>query len=116
MPFIRLQTNTPIEESANKRMLRGLSSLVAGMLNKPERYVMVSLETDHRMLFGGSDEPLAYIELKSIGLPGDQTRDYSATLCRFVSRELNISEERIYIEFADAQRHLWGWNAGTFER
>ena len=86
------------------------------MLNKPEPYVMVSVETECDMLFGGNDMPLAYVELKSIGLPGDQTTRYYETLCAFIARELKIPQERVYIEFADVERNLWGWNAKTFQR
>ena len=66
------------------------------------------------MLFAGSNEPLAYLELKSIGLPADKTTQFSATLCDLISTTLSIQSDRIYIEFSDAPRHLWGWNGKTF--
>lgn len=77
---------------------------------------MVSLEHNPNVLFAGSGDPLAYLELKSIGLPQEQTKTISAALCQVISNELGIAQDRIYIEFADAARHMWGWNGGTFER
>jgi phenylpyruvate tautomerase PptA (4-oxalocrotonate tautomerase family) len=88
--------------------------LVAEILGKPEQYVMVVLEKNMDMVFGGSHEPLAYIELKSIGLPEEKTKILSARLTTYLAEKLGVAENRIYIEFANAQRHMWGWNGSTF--
>ena len=32
----------------------------------------------------------------------------------YLSIQTNIDADRIYIEFADAERPMWGWNGGTF--
>ncbi len=114
MPLLKIQTNVEHPEEQRDEMLRQISASVADMLGKPERYVMVSLEINPHMLFAGEDAPLAYLELKSIGLPEDRTRAFSDTLCGLISDHLGIASERIYIEFADAARHMWGWNGGTF--
>ncbi len=114
MPLLRIQTNRPMDASTQKSLISRASLAVADMLGKPERYVMVSIEHNPAMLFGGSDEPLAYLELKSIGLPESGTRDFSQTLATLLNEELGLPADRIYIEFADAPRAMWGWNGGTF--
>ncbi len=114
MPLLKIQTNKVIDETLRKNLIEDASACVAGLLGKPERYVMVSLEHNPGMLFGGSDEPLAYLELKSIGLPESQTRELSSSLCSLLNKALDLPADRIYIEFADAPRHMWGWNGGTF--
>ena len=116
MPLVRLQTNVAVATEARDALLGKLSRLAAELLGKSEDYVMVALETGCDMVFGGTREPLAYMELKSIGLPGDQTTRYSEALCALVAVELALPENRIYIEFSDAERHLWGWNGKTFAR
>ena len=88
--------------------------MVAEQLGKPERYVMTSVETNPTMQFAGNDAPLAYLELKSIGLPESITADVSKALCELVSASTGIASDRIYIEFADAPRKMWGWNGSTF--
>ena len=75
---------------------------------------MLSVETSVPMLFGAKDDPCAYLELKSIGLPGDHTASLSLSLCGLITEELGIPTDRIYIEFANAPRHMWGWNNSTF--
>jgi phenylpyruvate tautomerase PptA (4-oxalocrotonate tautomerase family) len=114
MPFLRIQVNTGLASGQAKDLAAKASALVAGQLGKPERYVMVSVEHNPAMQFAGSDDPLAYLELKSIGLPESATADASRALCELVSTETGVHPERIYIEFSDAPRKMWGWNSGTF--
>ncbi len=89
------------------------SQQVAGALGKPERYVMVSIQASVAMLFGGQGTPLAYLELKSIGLQESQSTELSAMLCQLMN-DYAIPSDRVYIEFTDAPRKMWGWNGGTF--
>ncbi len=114
MPYLRIQTNLTPEPAARKALLETASARVAQALGKPESYVMVALEAGTAMAFAGSDAPLAYLELKSIGLPSESTSDLSRELCALIESALGIPGERVYIEFTDAPRHLWGWNGGTF--
>jgi len=114
MPFLKIQTNTSLPEDTARDLAGRASALVAAQLGKPERYVMVSVETNPVMQFAGSTDPLAYLELKSIGLPESSTGDASRALCELVSVATGIEPERIYIEFSDAPRKMWGWNSSTF--
>lgn len=114
MPLLRLQTNAQLPLEQQRSLLATASRLVAHQLGKPERYVMVSMEHNPAMLFAGEEEPLAYLELKSIGLPADATGSLSLALCELVQEALGISPDRVYIEFSDAAPRMWGWNGGTF--
>jgi phenylpyruvate tautomerase len=114
MPYLLTRTNASISQEGQQKLLARGSELVANALGKPERYVMVSLECNVPMMFDGKDAPCAYLELKSIGLPGDHTAALSQSLCGLINEELDIPTDRIYIEFADAPRHMWGWNGSTF--
>jgi len=112
MPVLKVQTNS--EVSDKKQFKEDATSLLSKILKKPSQYIMIILETNTDMMFAGSEEPLAYAELKSIGLPGNATPYISAELCSFLERELKVPQNRMYIEFADAQRNMFGWNGGTF--
>lgn len=114
MPYLKLQTNVTSEAPARTQLMQALSKTVAEQLGKPERYVMVAIESGAPMIFAGDEGPLAYMELKSIGLPETSTPALSESLSGVIERELGIPGDRIYIEFANAQRHLWGWNKKTF--
>lgn len=114
MPYLKIQTNHDVDEDAKKQTLTKASAVVADALGKPEKYVMVAFEPPQPMLFAGTDEPCAYLELKSIGLPQSQTKSLSSELCNMIQESLKVPAERVYIEFADAPRAMWGWNRGTF--
>ena len=114
MPLLQIQTNQSLDDNQQASLLKKSSAEVARLLGKPEQYVMVNIQHNPAMLFGGSNEPLAYLELKSIGLPESKTTELSAALADLLSEELGLSANRIYIEFADAPRSMWGWNGGTF--
>jgi phenylpyruvate tautomerase PptA (4-oxalocrotonate tautomerase family) len=114
MPYLLIKTNVTPADGALAPLLRKASQLAAQALGKPEDYVMVALEHGCPMLFAGSDAPLAYVELKSIGLPKARTAELSALLSRLLHEELGITADRVYIEFASATGDLWGWNGATF--
>ena len=114
MPFLKIQTNQTVDAADQQALMEKASALVAEQLGKPENYVMVARETEQNMLFAGSNSPLAYLELKSIGLPESATANLSNQLCTLMAQELDIEKNRIYIEFTDAPRHMWGWDGKTF--
>jgi len=47
-------------------------------------------------------------------LPQGRTATLSKALCELMNKTLGVKAERVYIEFADAEGALWGWNGGTF--
>lgn len=113
MPLLSIETNTPLPANAG-RLTAELSAAMAEWLGKPEGYVMVRLRHNPNMRFAGSTEPMAYCELKSIGLPETRTAELSRALCDRLEQLLAIPADRVYIEFADAPRKFWGWNGDTF--
>lgn len=114
MPFIRVETNLPIPDDQAKALGADLSALAARLLGKPEAYVMVHLHADQSMAFAGTDAPLAFVEVKSIGLPAAQTPELSASLSAFLKGRLGIPPDRTYIVFSSVPAELWGWNGTTF--
>jgi phenylpyruvate tautomerase len=114
MPLLTIRTNVALGESEKMELIRQASALVSSQLSKSEQYVMVYLEDNQPMLFAGNDDPCALLELKSIGLPEDRTTEISNALCEMINGETGIAADRIYIEFSNAARHMWGWNSRTF--
>jgi phenylpyruvate tautomerase PptA (4-oxalocrotonate tautomerase family) len=114
MPMLSIRTNVEVPAERRGALLGQASRTLAQALGKPERYVMVSYEHLPAMLFAGDGGPLAYLEVKSIGLPQGCTGEISAALCHLLSDQLGVAQDRIYIEFSDAAAHLWGWDGATF--
>ena len=114
MPYLKIQTNQSVNSNNEQALLQQASALVATELGKPESYVMVNIESSQPMLFAGTNEPTAYMELKSINLAESKTKDLSAALCHLLNTKINIPTERIYIEFTNIPRSMWGWDKSTF--
>jgi phenylpyruvate tautomerase len=114
MPTLIIKVNAEVQANRRKPILEAVSSKVSELLGKPERYVMVILETNPDMLFGADDAPLAFLELTSLGLPEEETPQLSAALCALMEQHFGIPPERVYIDFASPPRHMFGWNGGTF--
>jgi phenylpyruvate tautomerase PptA (4-oxalocrotonate tautomerase family) len=114
MPYLKLTTNVAISRERSPKLLSQFSQLLAKETGKPERYVMVELAAGKDMLFGGGSEPLAYVECKSIGLSTQQAKSLSASISQLLASDLQLSAERIYIEFSNCPAEFWGWNGSTF--
>jgi len=80
MPYLNIQTNVHLDDSSRASLLKNASQTVASVLGKPESYVMVHLDSGNDMLFAGNDAPLAYLQLKSLGLPESETRAFSHSI------------------------------------
>lgn len=116
MPLIKVQTSVSGPTAADtETLLKSLSASLAKHLGKPESYVMTALEPGVSMTFGGTTEPVCYVEIKSIGtMAPDKTQAMSQDFCQTLSSALGVPANRIYIEFADARGAMWGWNGSTF--
>lgn len=114
MPYLSIQTNLALTDNQSRELLENASRTVATMLGKPESYVMIAIHAANPIMFAGSTDPAAYLELKSLGLPETATADFSRTLCDLIGSELGVAAERTYIEFAGPKRQMWGWNNETF--
>ncbi|NJL87481.1 MAG: hypothetical protein HC886_18270 [Leptolyngbyaceae cyanobacterium SM1_1_3] len=116
MPLIKVQTSVDAPlKPALEAMLKDLSASLAQHLGKPESYIMTAFEGSMPMTFAGTTDPVCYIEIKSVGTMGAaKTAAMSQTFCDKVEQALGVAKNRTYIEFADAQGAMWGWNGTTF--
>jgi phenylpyruvate tautomerase len=114
MPYLTIQTNLPLSKKAERAVMTTASRLIAEQLEKPESFVMVALQPNTPMLFAGSDDPVAFIELKSIGLPTRKTKELCQSLCELVEGHLGIERDRVYVKFINVKGSMWGWKGDTF--
>ncbi len=114
MPLCKVETNASFNEQTKIAICAKLSKTLAELTGKPETYVMVLLVDNTAISFGGSTDPAALVECKSIGLSQPQCKTFSQALCAFLEQEMGISATRTYIEFTDLDRRFFGWNSSTF--
>ena len=116
MPLIKIKSSVPkANSSVIESLLKSLSFKTAKHFCKPESYVMTAFESDVQMTFGGTFDPVCYVEVKNIGkMTPEQTKSISKDFCQEIKDKLGVSPSRIYIEFSNAEKPMWGWNGGTF--
>lgn len=116
MPLIKVQSSVTVpEKAAIEGLLKNLSQKLSAHLGKSESYVMTAFEPNINMTFGGTFDPVCYIEIKNIGtMTPELTQAMSQDFCRQIEDKLGVPQNRTYIEFADARRSMWGWNGSTF--
>jgi phenylpyruvate tautomerase len=114
MPLIEISLSQKMSDQKMTDVARALSRILAEGLNKPEKYVMATLHVKD-IVMAGTDEPAAYIDIKSIGgLTPVVSRTLSKAICEYVSANTDISPERVYITMSDVPAECWGWNGSTF--
>ena len=111
MPYLKINTS---QEIKSESVISEISSYMAELLNKPERVMMVSLSTNIPMIFAGQSTPTAFVQLKSIGLTAEQSKEIAPKMNTFFGSVLNVSEDRIYIDFQDIDRKMFAFNGKTF--
>ena len=114
MPFFKIETNKRMDNAKASDLLEKTSKFVSGMLGKPEKFVMVSIGTDEQMMFGGSDAPTAFVQLKSIGMQIERCSEFSGRICQFLNDEFGVPADRVFIDFTSLQGNMFGWNGKTF--
>ena len=114
MPYFCIDTNQTQDTASIRALIKKASAFIADLLGKPESYVMVSIKPETPLTFAGTDDPAAFVRLKSIGLPRDRCTELSDKICGFINHELGVPINRIFIDFKDIDRSLFGWNGKTF--
>ncbi len=114
MPYLKIETNIKLDYDRREMVMASCSRLLSQHLEKPQQYVMVALRGGVDMLFAGTTDPCAYLELKSLGLVPERLPPLSATLCQHLNEQTGLDPSRIYIEFSAPERSHWGWNNTTF--
>ena len=110
MPLLTVSTSIEINEK--KLFLKNCSRLVSKLTNKPEQYVMVRLFDQTAMYFNMDQSPSCFIDFKSIGAlnPSEMSKEIST----FISNEIGIPIDRVYVCFEDIRASNWSWKGKTF--
>lgn len=115
MPTFILHTNSTINDHQNETIRKDAVDILSQELSKSKKFIVTLIHDSVALEFGQSEAPCAYIEVKSVGtLSPEQTTAMSDRICNALQRILSIPPDRIYIEFQESPRHLWGWNGKTF--
>lgn len=114
MPYVRMETNAPLSAEQERELTAAVSALAASLTGKPEKWVMARVEAGASLLYSGTDAPAAFVDFRSIGLDSSMCAGYSGALCSLLEDKAGIPADRVYIDFRDLPRAMFGWNKATF--
>jgi len=114
MPLLKIHTNLALSQDQKAALLQAMTDLVVKEMNKPREYVQAWLQSDCHLQLAGSDQPNAFVELRALDLAEAQAKPLSAAIAGLLQETLSISPDRVFINFIDMPRTMWGWNGTTF--
>ena len=116
MPLLDIRLSVAVDQQSEKAILSGASKSVSEVTGKGEKFILVLLSRCTGMM-NGSDDPVAFIDVRGIGGLYDSTNErISDALCRLLKERAGIAPDRIYLNFASIKGYNWGWNHKTFRR
>lgn len=98
MPFLTIHTNSKVDDG--EAFLQEAAQFVASELHKPISYVIVTLDYNPQMIFGGNPQiKSALVEMQSIGFANKA--DWAAKLTDFLAIKLQLEKSSLNILFTN---------------
>ena len=107
MPFLRVETNIEYNSEIVTVFLKETTEIISKLVGKPKEYVMCRLSQFSPMSFGGNKLPSVYMEMKSVGLTGEQVKKLAPGLTELAEKYFIVPADNVYIEFNNAQAAFW---------
>lgn len=114
MPLMTIRSAAKIDDDAVSPMLSACSAKLAELLTQPEAYVMTLFERATGMTMAGTANPCCLVEIRSVvPFTSDQTRAMARTFCPMLAEYLGVPPNRIFLNFTDFAKNMWGFNGST---
>ncbi|XP_046561495.1 macrophage migration inhibitory factor-like isoform X3 [Haliotis rubra] len=114
MPVFSLFTNVAARDIPEGFLLE-TSKIITKAIRKPEQYITVRIHPGQMMSHGGTTDPCANSELRSIRNMGpEENAQMSKQISEFLKSKLGIDNTRNYIKFTDLSPHEVGYEGTTF--
>ena len=114
MPLMTIRSSVKIDDTAVGSMLSACSARLAELLAQPEAYVMTLFDRPARMTMAGTANPCCLVEIRSVvALSNEQTRAMAQAFCPMLTEHLGVPPNRIFLNFTDFPRSMWGFNGST---
>jgi len=114
VPVLTVHTTATIDDGAIPTLLTACSTTLAEAMAQPEGYVMTLFERADAMTMAGTSDPSCLVDVRSVvELTGDQTQAITARLCSLVRDHLGVEPNRVFVNFTDFRRAMWGFNGST---
>lgn len=113
MPFINSKITTTVAPEKKEIIKSELGKYMA-VLGKSETYLMVGIEDNYDLWFGGKKlEKGAYVSVSLLGsAPSEAYEKLTGKICELYEKELGIPGSAVYVTYHPVAD--WGWNGSNF--
>ena len=113
MPFINAKYSDTVTPEKEIEIKSALGEVIT-LLGKPERYLMVEIEDNRRLYFGGrNDQPIAYFDISLLhSAPRQSYEKLTARLCEIAKEYMNVDGSNVYVKFEETEN--WGYDSFMF--
>lgn len=101
MPYLKIQANLPVSRAAETAVVQEVTALLMRELQRPSETIAIAVEPDTRLFLAGTDDPAAFVEVKSTHLP-PQGRAFGEALADLLHRHLGVPAARVYVKFVSS--------------
>ncbi|XP_054767482.1 macrophage migration inhibitory factor-like [Lytechinus pictus] len=113
MPILEIFTNVKAEAIPDG-FLKNLNSVWQKAIGKPMQYMCVRLAPGETMNFGGTAEPCALLNVRSIGKLGKEENNAISKALTAEMGKLGVAPDRMYAVFTDISPQDVGFKNTTF--
>ena len=113
MPFINAKFSDTVSPEKETALKSALGEAITE-LNKSERYLMVQIQDDCRLYFGGDNStPTAFFDVSLLhSAPRASYEKLTARLCDIAKEVIDVDGDRVYVKFEETEN--WGYNSRMF--
>ncbi|MDD8049070.1 MAG: phenylpyruvate tautomerase MIF-related protein [Thomasclavelia sp.] len=114
MPFITFSTNHKLTLKQEVTIKKETGKLISIIPSKSEKALMIHMEDNQIMYYGGSEEPCMMINVAMFHHPEfENKKKFTEELIKMINQTTNISIDNIYLKFEEYDS--WG-KGGTLTK
>ena len=113
MPFINAKFSGTVSSEKETELKSALGDAIS-LIGKSERYLMVEIEDERRLYFGGSNsEPIAFFDVSLLhSAPRAAYEKLTARLCEIARELMGVDGSNVYVKFEETDN--WGYDGFMF--
>ena len=112
MPHIQVNATCPIDREQEQQLIAQIGDAVSLLPGMKAEYLMIRLEDDCRLFFGGTGS-CAFVEIDRFGrIPEEASQALTERLSDILERVLDISRDRMYLKYTE--NPYWGCHGHNF--
>ena len=113
MPFINAKFSGKVSQEKETELKTELGRAIT-LIGKPESYLMVEIEDERRLYFGGTNaEPSAFFDVSLLhSAPRSSYEKLTKRLCEIAQDVMGVDGSRVYVKFEETEN--WGYDSFMF--